>query len=150
MRAPGENSDPQKRVTRQAATFGAVSVVTTVLDFGLFNALVLPDVLSPIAANTISYGLGVLASYELNRRFTFVGGGRDKRSHELAIFVAINILGLVLNNAAVGLATATVGQHALLLNLAKLVAGGVTWGLKFVTFRRWVYPSRGEAATTES
>ncbi len=126
----------------QIVTFGAVSVATTVLDFAVFNLLVLLDVLAVVAANTVSYGTGILASYELNKRLTFTGGGRERRSHELGLFVLINVVGLVLNNAAVAAASLLVGEVPLLLNLAKLVAGGATWALKFVTFKRWVYPPR--------
>ena len=119
-----------------------MSVATTLLDFGLFNLLVFLEVMGAVAANTLSYGAGIVASYALNKRLTFVGGGRDKRSHELALFLLLNVAGLVLNNAAVVLATWLVGEHALLLNAAKLAAGAAIWVLKFVTFKRWVYPTR--------
>ncbi len=126
---------------RQVATFGAVSVATTLLDFGLFNILVLSDALSVVAANTVSYSAGILASYALNKRLTFAGGGRDRRSHEIALFVALNLGGLLLNNAAVAVAALAAGRSPLLLNGAKLAAGAATWLFKFVTFKRWVYPA---------
>lgn len=127
---------------RQATWFGIVSIITTVLDFALFNVLFELDVMPVVAANTVSYGAGIIASYVLNKRLTFAGGGRDKRHHEVGIFVAINVVGLLLNNAAVGIAVRWIGDSALMLNLAKLAAGAATWVLKFVTFKRWVYPMR--------
>ena len=131
------------RVT-QIVAFGAISIGTTALDFLIFNLLVFSNRVAPVVANTISYGAGIVASYALNRQITFAGGGRDKRSHELGLFVAINIVGLGLNNAAVGLATATAGESALLLNGAKLAAGALVWVFKFVGFKRWVYPTRSD------
>ena len=128
---------------RQIAIFGLVSVVTTILDFGLFNLLVWLEAVPAVAANTLSYGLGIIASYLLNKRLTFSGGGRDKRSHELALFVVLNLAGLALNNFAVALAVRVAGETPVLLNAAKLLAGAATWLLKFVTFKRWVYPARG-------
>lgn len=138
-------TDPSTR-RKQVVTFGAVSLATTLLDFGVFNLLVLGDFLQPVVANTISYGLGIAASYTLNRNLTFAGGGRDSRAHEMALFVAINVVGLVLNNIAVAIATDVAGEDALLLNAAKLAAGAAVWAFKFVTFKRWVYPTRSAEA----
>src|SRR5918999_6513202 len=106
---------------RQIITFAAISIATTVLDFALFNLLVFGDLLSPVVANTISYGSGIVASYVLNKRLTFAGGGRDKRSHEFGLFLVINLLGLGLNNASVLLATRIAHDVAIALNAAKLI-----------------------------
>jgi putative flippase GtrA len=135
-----DGSEARLRHLKQVGAFAAVSVATTVLDFALFNLLVFGDLLSPVVANTISYGSGIVASYVLNKRLTFVGGGRDKKSHEYALFVAINLLGLGLNNASVLLATRVARETAFALNAAKLFGGAVTWAFKFFAFKRWVYP----------
>lgn len=136
-------SSPPRFPRGRVATFGAVSVTTTLLDFGLFNALILMSAIPVVVANTVSYGAGILASYALNKRLTFAGGGRHKRSHEAALFVVFNLAGLGLNNAAVAVAAwAAVDSSPLLLNLAKLGAGVATWMLKFLAFGRWVFPPR--------
>jgi putative flippase GtrA len=135
-----DRSEARSRRLKQVIAFAAVSVATTVLDFALFNLLVFGDLLSPVVANTVSYGSGIVASYVLNKRLTFAGGGRDKRSHEFGLFVVINLLGLGLNNASVLLATRIAEEAAFALNAAKLIGGAVTWVFKFVAFKRWVYP----------
>jgi putative flippase GtrA len=135
-----DRSEARSRRLRQVIAFAAVSVATTVLDFALFNLLVFGDLLSPVVANTISYGSGIVASYLLNKRLTFAGGGRDKRSHEFGLFVVINLLGLGLNNASVLLATRIAEEAPFALNAAKLIGGAITWTFKFVAFKRWVYP----------
>ncbi|HEV8421675.1 MAG TPA: GtrA family protein [Actinomycetota bacterium] len=123
------------------ARFGMVSVITTFLDFGIFNLLVIPKLLPPLAATTISYSCGIVASFVLNKRFTF-RGGRDNLAHEFGLFVGINVFGLALNSGAVALAEHAAGGGTLVLNLAKLGAGGLTWVLKFLTFKHWVFPVR--------
>ncbi len=140
MRAPVPLAAVRSRIG-QIATFGAVSVATTVLDFGLFNLFLLAEALPVVVANTISYGSGIVASYLLNKHLTFRGGGRDNRTHEIALFVAFNLGGLWLNNLAVGVAAGAVGGAPLVLNAAKLAAGVVTWLVKFTAFDRWVYPT---------
>lgn len=129
----------------QLATFGGMSVLTTLLDFGLFNALVLLAGLPAVAANTVSYSAGIAASYLLNKHVTFAGGGRDRRSHEVGLFVAFSLGGLALNNLAVGVVAEAMGGSPLLLNAAKLAAGVAIWLLKFGAFRRWVYPKPEDA-----
>jgi putative flippase GtrA len=110
------------------------------MDFAIFNVLIAATTLSPVSANTVSYGTMVLVSYALNKQLTFPEGGRDKASHEMALFVIINVIGLLLNNAAIALITRELGSAALVLNGAKLAAGLGAWVLKFITFKRWVYP----------
>lgn len=129
---------------RQLTSFGLISIATTALDFGLFNLLVTADAIPVVVANTVGYSSGIVASYVLNKKMTFGGGGRDNRTHEFGLFVVINLFGLALNNGAVGMAHSLYSGSALVLNGAKLAAGAVTWVLKFIAFERWVYPAREE------
>ena len=118
-------------------------MATTVLDFAIFNVLVSAQVTGPVGANTISYSAGIAASYLLNKRFTFAGGGRDKRSHEITLFVLFNIGGLALNNLAVAAVSGL--RSTLLLNLMKLLARAIAALAKFLAFKHWVYPQQLEA-----
>ncbi len=97
--------------------------------------------LSPVPSNTISYSVGVVASYLLNKRLTFQDGGRDRRSQEMGLFLIINVVGLALNNGVIALVAQGFGRGTLVLDAGKLAAGIATWGLKFITFKRWVYPA---------
>jgi putative flippase GtrA len=119
-------------------------VTTTALDFGLFNLLVASDA-NVIVANTVAYSSGIAASYLLNKRFTFRGGGRDLWITEVGLFALISLIGLGLSDLAVWVVDAWLGRAALPLNLAKLGAGAAVWLLKFTAFGRWVYPPRSEA-----
>lgn len=121
----------------QIAAFASVSVATTIIDFALFNVLIATDALSPLVANTISYSAGIVASYILNKRITFSGGGRANRGHEVGLFLLFNLAGLAINNGAVALVTT---RSAPVINAVKLLAGALTWVVKFVTFKHWVYP----------
>ncbi|MEA2507647.1 MAG: hypothetical protein QOH48_2265 [Actinomycetota bacterium] len=128
-------------MTREIITFGAVSVGTTAMDFAIFNLLISTTALSLVTSNTISYSAGVIVSYLLNKRLTFRDGGRDNRSHEMGLFLAINIVGLAFNNGAIAIVAREFGRSTLVLDAGKLAAGVTTWVLKFVTFKRWVYPA---------
>lgn len=135
---PGAPSGRFRATVKQVSTFGAVSIATTILDFALFNLMILNSGVPVVAANTFSYSAGIAASYLLNKRFTFGGGGREKRTHEVALFVLFNIGGLALNNLAVALVADV--RSTLLLNAMKLLAGLMAAIVKFIGFKRWVYP----------
>lgn len=124
----------------RVSLFGVVSVATTALDFALFNVLVSGGSTGPVLANVVSYSAGVLASYTLNKRYTFAGGGRDRVSQELGMFLLFNLLALGFNTAAVSGVALVLGEQPVLLNAAKLAAGAATWMFKYVAFKRWVYP----------
>ena len=129
-------------MVRQIVAFASVSVVTTVLDFSLFNLLIASGAVSTVTANTISYGAGIAASYILNKMFTFSGGGRDNRGHEVGLFILLNLFGLGVSNGAVAAAVRGFDGSTLLINIVKLAAGVATWVIKFFTFKFWVYPHR--------
>jgi putative flippase GtrA len=129
------------KLVRRLAAFGAVSVVATIADLGLFNLLVINDLTPLLVATTLGYTLGMATSYLLNRRFTF-DGGRDRRVHEMGIFVLINLVGLILNNGTVALFAGLFGRQTLVLNLARILAAALTWAFKFVTMQQWVFPPR--------
>jgi putative flippase GtrA len=137
-----ERLPPDRRsFLRRIVAFGAVSVAATIADFGLFNFLVIGHLAPLLVATTLGYTLGTITSYELNRRFTF-DGGRDNRLHEVGIFVVINLVGLALNNGMVVLFAGAIGRGTLILNMARILAAGLTWAFKFVTMQHWVFPAR--------
>jgi putative flippase GtrA len=131
----------RRRLFRRVVAFGAVSVAATIADLGLFNVLVIGHLAPLLVATTLAYTLGTVTSYVLNRRFTF-DGGRDNRVHEVGIFIGINLVGLALNDGMVALFAGWLGRGTLILNVARILAGALTWTFKFVTMQRWVFPSR--------
>ncbi len=77
--------------------FGSVGVLNTLVDYGVFNALVLGAGLPVIFANPLSYSAGILNSWFWNSRWTF--SDRPMRYPRLAMpaFVGVNLLGLAIN-----------------------------------------------------
>jgi putative flippase GtrA len=154
MRTPGvrpptivpwiERTVPERHhaLMRRLARFGVVSVLATTVDLGSFNVLLAWSSLSVLASATVSYMLGLGASYLLNRWFTFPGRGRHSRTEEITAFTLISLVGLGLNNGAVALAAGVLGEGAFVLSAAKIVAAAVVWLVKFGMIQRWVFPAR--------
>jgi putative flippase GtrA len=137
-----------RATVHRLARFGVVSVVATVLDLGSFNVM-LHTPFPLLAAATLSYCAGLVASYGLNRSFVFPGRRRSSRREEMAIFAVVSLLGLGLSTGGVALAASVFGEAALLLSLAKIVAAALTWFLKFLAIHRWVFPPTGSGGADQ-
>jgi putative flippase GtrA len=84
------------------ARFGAVGVVNTLVDVGLFTLLVRLLDWHVVPANILSYGAGILCSFVLNSRWTFAEvRGEPGAARRFARFIGTSL-------AAMGLSTVLV------------------------------------------
>lgn len=97
--------------------FGAVGVVSTVVDFAIFAMLALGFDFNPVVANVIAYLVAVTNSFVLNNRFTFKGHGQRSVLAAYARFVAVNTGGLMVSTLTIYLLAGLMPALA-----AKLVA----------------------------
>ncbi|MFH1028287.1 MAG: GtrA family protein, partial [Pseudomonadota bacterium] len=79
----------------QAVKFGAVGLLNTALDLGLYFALTRWVGLAAVFAKSISYGAGILNSFYWNKSWTF----RSKASAQSTLlpFILVNLAGLAIN-----------------------------------------------------
>ncbi len=129
-------------VAREVVKFGAVGAVAFVVDIGLFNLLRFglgdggPLEHKPLTAKVISATAATIVAWLGNRVWTFRHRRRAKAHHELALFVAFNVAGML-----IALACLWVSHYGLDLRSARadnISANGV--GLVLGTlFRFWAY-----------
>ncbi len=115
--------------------FNLVGMVNTLVDVIVFTVL---DALGLYFAfaQVISYSVGILNSFLLNKHWTFLHK-RTSSGKEMAAFVVINLLSL----AASLLLIYTLHRFLALPVLAsKLVATGFTLLLNYYGYKRWVFP----------
>jgi len=121
----------------QAVRFGAVGVLNTLVDWGLYYALTRWAGLEslPVLAKGLSYGAGILNSYFWNKYWTFEQ--RDGSLRSIIPFVIVSLIALGVNAGVLhlGLAVFSIGEFASLI-----LATGVTllWNFlmsKLVIFR---------------
>lgn len=110
MSLPGRATSPIARAAaliavrlpllRKAATFGAVGIVNTGLDFGIFWTAVQQFDWPLVPANILSWLVAVSGSYVMNSFITFAAeSGRKLTARSYATFVASGLVGLVCNTA---------------------------------------------------
>jgi putative flippase GtrA len=128
--------DETKRSLRKLALelfgYGIASAVALGVDMGILKALVSWVGWNYLVAATISFTAGAVVAYILSVRLAFGSRRVTNRSIELLVFVALGIVGLVVNAAVIWACVSLVG---LVVLQAKLVAAVGTFLTNF-TLRR--------------
>jgi putative flippase GtrA len=124
---------------KQAAKFGSVGVLNTLLDLALYFVLTrwlgLGD--KPTFAKGISYSVGVLNSYFLNRVWTFRVSDSSSWA-ALLPFVLSSLVGLAINTGMLDLCLKTLALPELIA-IGIATASSLLWNFlvsKFLIFRK--------------
>ncbi|MGE5406010.1 MAG: GtrA family protein [Candidatus Saccharibacteria bacterium] len=134
------------KIKSQVIKFGAVGVLNTLIDYGLFNLLVyLTGFHSGVKVgiiNALTVTLAAANSYFLNRNWTFEAR-EGKHSSQLTRFVIATFIGVLINSAVVT-AVSGVGKWLavspyIILNGGKLLGAVLSILWNFVSYRLWVF-----------
>lgn len=118
-------------VWKQALIFGLVGVSNTAVDFIVFMLLTHFLSIFYAAAQTVSYGAGMLNSYILNASITFSASKKSKTRFLKFVILNVSVLCLTL-----------VVMHSLLflpLYLNKLISTAVGLVFNFALSKFWVF-----------
>jgi putative flippase GtrA len=132
--------------------FAIVGATTFVIDSAIFYTLKL-TVLEPkpVTAKIIAGIVAVIASYILNREWSFRDRGGRERHHEALLFFAFSGVGVLLSMAPLWFSS-----YVLLLRVpdvsltvenvadfisAYIIGNLLQMGFRFFAFRRWVFPN---------
>lgn len=127
----------QRAIALKALSFGAVGVVNSAVDLGVFSFAYYFLELPIIAANVVAWAVAVTGSYVMNSLTTFAHeSGRELRLKAYAGFVASQVAGLVANTT-----TVLVASYFMPVLIGKLLAIGASFLVNFslshfVVFRR--------------
>ena len=127
---------------RELAAFGAVGLLALGTDLGLFNLLRLGPGLGPMTSKTLAVVVATTVAYLGNRWWTFRHRGRRRLRHEYALFVVLNVAGLGIALACLGVSHYLLGLTSPLAdNVAANVVGlGLGTAFRFWSYRRYVFP----------
>ncbi|AQT81259.1 hypothetical protein B1R94_21380 [Mycolicibacterium litorale] len=131
--------------------FAIVGATTFIIDSAIFYTLKLTILEpKPVTAKVISGIVAVIASYVLNREWSFRNRGGHERHHEALLFFAFSGVGVLLSMAPLWFSSYVLElrvPHVSLTveNISDFIAAYVLGNLlqmafRFWAFRRWVFP----------
>ena len=125
--------------------FGSVGTVAFVVDLGVYNLLRFGpvDLLhgKPLTARVVAVALATLVSWLGSRHWTFAGQRTHRGGHELALFGAINLVGIGFTVGALGFSHYVLGMSGPfsdnVANVVGIVLGTV---VRYVGYKLFVFP----------
>ncbi|MBO0864529.1 MAG: GtrA family protein [Mycobacterium sp.] len=131
--------------------FVIVGATTFVIDSAIFYTLKLTILEpKPVTAKVISGIVAVIASYILNREWSFRDRGGRERHHEALLFFAFSGVGVLLSMAPLWISSYILQLRVPTVSLtveniadfisAYIVGNLLQMAFRFWAFRRWVFP----------
>ena len=126
------------RHRKEVGGFLVVGVLAVILDFALFNALLLAG--WPVwSANAVALFVSMTFAFVGNYKWTFAHREIKSLWHAYSAFAGINVLAVVFIEAAVVSAEVGWDPGALWLNAVKAVATAVATVGRFFAYKKWVF-----------
>ena len=119
-----------RELIAQIARFGVVGVAAFVVDYGLMVALTELAGMDPVVSATISFTVSVVFNYVASMRYVFRHRQGMSRRREFAIFVALSVAGLGINDVLMWGGTTLAGID---YRIVKIGATAVVMVWNFVT-----------------
>jgi putative flippase GtrA len=131
--------------------FAIVGGTTFVIDSAIFYTLKLTILEpKPVTAKVISGIVAVIASYVLNREWSFRDRGGRERHHEALLFFAFSGVGVLLSMAPLWVSSYVLQLRVPMVSLtaeniadfisAYIIGNLLQMAFRFWAFRRWVFP----------
>lgn len=141
--------------------FAIVGATTFIIDSAIFYTLKLTILEpKPVTAKVIAGIVAVIASYILNREWSFRDRGGRERHHEALLFFAFSGVGVVLSMAPLWFSSYVLGLRVpevslTVENVADFVSAYIIGNLlqmafRFWAMRRWVFPDHVGPGALES
>ncbi len=125
---------------RELLSFGFVGCVGTLIM--IFGANLMRAWLggSPVTSVVVPTVVSTLTSYLLNRHWTFRHRDSDGSGREVAIFFALNGVGLLIQVLCTGFTYYTLGLHGgIAYNLGLLAGLGLGSVFRYWSYKKWVF-----------
>ncbi|MBV9320083.1 MAG: GtrA family protein [Mycobacterium sp.] len=131
--------------------FAIVGATTFIIDSAIFYALKLTILEpKPVTAKVIAGIVAVIASYILNREWSFRDRGGRERHHEALLFFAFSGVGVLLSMAPLWFSSYILQLRVPAVSLtveniadfisAYIIGNLLQMAFRFWVFRRWVFP----------
>jgi putative flippase GtrA len=138
------------RLWREVAKFGAVGGAGLLVNLLVFNLVRQVTGLQVVRASVIATVVAIVFNYIGFRYFTYRDRDKSGRTRELTLFLLFSVVGLVIENGVLYLATYGFGWDSPLQNnFFKFLGIGIATLFRFWSYRTWVFralPARDAVA----
>jgi putative flippase GtrA len=132
--------------------FCVVGGLGTVIDLGGAAVLHSAYHFEPLAAKAVSVTLATAFTYAGSRFWTFKERENQSVQREAVLFIVLNVVGLLIAEAVIGLVTYVMGLRGPLeYNAASFIGTGLGTIFRFWAYRKWVFldPENASAPTQQ-
>jgi putative flippase GtrA len=136
---------PFRHVIHEGAKFGVVGGTGFLVTEGIFN-LIIREHQATFTANAASTLLAATVTFLGNRYWTFRHRERTGIGRETAVFIGLNLVGILIQQGCLDLAKHELGRHdPLTLNAAFLAGVALATVFRFWSYRKWVWLAQAAA-----
>lgn len=132
--------DVMAKIVQQFMKFGVVGVIAFVIDYGLMVFLTEVFGINYLISATISFCVSTVFNYFASMRYVFRHKEGMSRHREFVIFVALSVVGLLLNNLCMWAGVELLHIHYM---ITKIGATAIVSVFNFVT--RKIFLDAGDA-----
>lgn len=127
-----------RKLIEQFLKFGIVGVIAFCIDYGVL--MLLSQVLGadPVLSAAISFCVSVIFNYLASMKYVFQRRDDMSRQREFIIFIALSVVGLVINEIIMAAGTSALGAGAFAVTFTKLVATAVVMVWNFFSRKKWL------------
>ena len=127
-----------RKLIEQFLKFGIVGVIAFCIDYGVLMLLSQVFGLDPVLSAAISFCVSVIFNYLASMKYVFRRRDDMSRQREFIIFIALSVVGLVINELIMAAGTAALGVGAFAVTFTKLVATAVVMVWNFLSRKKWL------------
>jgi putative flippase GtrA len=130
--------------------FGVVGGIGAVIDLGGAAVLHRHGV-NPLEAKAISTIIATVVTYLGSRYWTFKHRENQALGREVAVFIVLNVIGLLIAEAVIALVTYGLGlRSGIEYNAASVIGTGLATIFRYFAYRQWVFTAPAEQAAAGS
>jgi putative flippase GtrA len=134
-----------RHLVPELAKFGVVGGIGAVVDLGGAAVLHSAYGVGPLAAKAISITAATAVTYLGSRFWTFRHRENQPVHREAVLFIVLNVIGLIIAEAVIGLTTYGLGlKDPLAYNAASVLGTGLGTIFRFYAYRKWVFLAPAE------
>lgn len=137
-----------RRRLRELGAFGVVGAFAFVIDVGLFHVLYGYAGVGAVTAKVLATSVSTVVAFLGHRNWAFAHRDKTTVRRSFTLFVLTNVFTLVLGAAIIWFVRYPLDQERLLvIQLANIGSIGLNSVLRYVVYRRWVFPALTPSAT---